>query len=141
MKKYVFLSVTLLLLTGCGNQKLVCEKNDNSIKELKVNEKIEVNIKKDKVSNIKINNYIKTFGVYKDYKEELKESAINKYSGFDDKNIKVDSNIEKDNINIEIKLDVKNMSEENKKNISIVNVDNSYENIKKDLTSKGYKCK
>lgn len=141
MKKYVFLSVTLLLLTGCGNQKLVCEKNDNSIKELKVNEKIEVNIKKDKVSNIKINNYIKTFGVYKDYKEELKESVINKYSGFDDKNIKVDSNIEKDNINIEIKIDVKNMSEENKKNISIINTDNSYENIKKDLSNKGYKCK
>lgn len=141
MKKYVFLSITLLLLTGCGNKKLVCEKNDNSIKELKINEKIEINIKKDKVSNIKINNHIKTFGVYKDYKEELKESVINKYSGFDDKNIKVDSNIEKDNINIEIKIDVKNMSEENKKNISIINTDNSYENIKKDLSNKGYKCK
>ncbi len=142
MKRCIFLSLmALLLLTGCGNKKLVCEKNDTSMKELKINEKVEINIKNDKVTYLKIYNYIETLGVYKDYKEELKESTINKYTGIDDKNIKIKSNIDKDNINIEIKLDVKNMNEETKKNISIINVNDSYKNIKNNLTNKGYKCK
>lgn len=142
MKRCMLLSIiTLLLLSGCGNKKLVCEKNDNSNKDLKINEKVKIKLKKDKVTNIKVYNYIKTFGIYKNYKQELKDSVVNKYSGIDNKNIKINSDINKDNINIEIKLDIENMTEESKGNISIINVHSSYKDIKNNLHDKGYECK
>ncbi len=118
MKKYLFVLITILLLTGCGKS-LTCTKSVEE-EDYKTEEKIVFDVNKDnKVSDLELNYTM----IFED--ETIAKDYLNILDSF-----KNDYEIEQKKNKITIKSE-KDYTEYNQ----------TKEELKKDLESNGYTCK
>lgn len=142
MKKIVYLLTFCILLSGCSNKKLICEKIDTSLYDMELNQKLEVEFKGKEVRNIDIHSVINVSGIYKKYTDVLEESITEEFKNLnDDKAIKINSKTSDNKVDVSISVDLKDMKEETKKKISLINTNQSIESAKKELEKQGYNCK
>lgn len=142
MKKIVFLLTLCLLLSGCSLKNLNCEKVDTSSEDLKLKQSLDVKFKGKEVVNINMHSVINVSGVYKKYTKILEESITEEFKNLkDDKAVNITSKTDDNKVDVYIYIDLKNMSDESKKKISLINTKQSIANAKKELEKQGYKCK
>ena len=138
MKKILIILFSILLLTGCNNKTLTCNKLEESAEIYSINSEHVFKFKKNKVNNFTTSINVKLIDdsivKIEDFKDILKE----KEKEFSDEgfNTKIKT---KDN---ESSLIIS--SEKNPKNLVnkfFFTEDYSYEYIKKYLKKEGYSCK
>lgn len=142
MKKIVCLLLLCILLSGCSNKTLNCEKIDTSLYDMSLKQTLTVKFNGKEVNNIYMHSVINVSGVYKKYTKILEESIIEEFKNLkDDKAVEIKSKTDDKKVDVSIDVDLKNTNEDTKKKISLINTNQSIENAKKELENQGYKCK
>lgn len=145
MKKYVYLSCLafgLLLFTGCGSKTLNCTRENNYSDEMIMNQDLSVSFKKDKVSKLSMAMDVKLGESYSNFKDSLIESVESEFSNFSDQSgISYKTTDKGDGFNFKVKINFNKLSDDAKKNLDIVNYENSYDSVKIELEDAGYNCK
>lgn len=135
----ICMSCLCILLTGCGEKKLVCNKSETQ-NGITNKENIEVLFKKEKPISTKVsikmtfNSNTKsqintTYDILKTSFEELK----------DKKGIQINTSKKDNSINFFMNVDLKKINDSEKLGLDFSNNDN-YEKIKGEFKSDGYTC-
>ncbi len=145
MRKNIYLSCLILglfLFTGCGSKSLSCTRENNYSDEMIMNQSLNVSFKKDKVNKLSMDMDVKLGESYDSFKDSLIESVESEFSKYSDQsgiNYKTTKN---DNgFNFKVKVNFNKLSDEARKNLDIVNYENSYDSVKLELEDSGYSCK
>lgn len=140
MKKYLILPLLLLFLTGCS-KKLNCTKVENET-GLNYNEEINVTFNKNKISNFSLKYDISLEEEYLSYVDTFKETLESTFSSLKDKKgIKYSVKDNKNGFVINMSANLKKLDNDVKKELNMIETDENYEEMKKDLISAGYTCK
>ena len=135
MKKGIYFSclvLGLLFFTGCGSKSLSCTRENNYSDEMIMNQDLTVSFKKDKVNKLSMNMDVKLGESYDSFKDSLIESVESEFSKYSDQS-GINYKTNKNNFN--------KLSDEARKNLDIVNYENSYDSVKFELEDAGYSCK
>lgn len=146
MKKYIGICSAIVLigfLTGCGSKSktLTCSKDDKAT-GMSMNQKVDVDFKGKDVTKMTIVETVTVEDSYKSYMDELKNAFESQFASYNDKKgISMDTKTDGNKIKITIAADFKNMDEEAKKTLDIVNTTADYNEMKKAFENQSYKCK
>lgn len=145
MKKYLYCGcfvLSLILFTGCSNKTLYCSKESTGNPEMKMFQDVNVKFKNDAVSKLTTNINVDLGDGYTDLSDSLMSSIESQYADYKDEK-GVNYSFKKNDNGFKFKLDINydKLPTEIKKDLSIVNYENSYEAAKKDFEKNGYNCK
>lgn len=141
MKKVIVVLTVCLLLSGCNEKKLECEKKDNYWESIDVVENYELTFDGKEITDISYDKDMKVTGDLINDMEILRRSYASDYEMIDSSDLVVESNVDNDKIEIEVDANYNKLSDEEKKVFSEITDKSSLEETKKLLESKGYKCK
>lgn len=145
MRKNLYLGclvLGLLFFTGCGSKSLSCTRENNYSDEMIMNQDLSVSFKNDKVSKLSMDMDVKLGESYASFKDSLIESVESEFSGFSDQSgISYKTSKNDDGFNFKVKINFNKLSDDAKKNLDIVNYENSYDGVKAELEDAGYSCK
>ena len=150
MKKIKYLVITLLALlvvTGCGSsKKLTCTKEESS-SGIDMKQTITVNFNKDKVSKVKLSlNSKATDENIKSNWNLFSEALGKQFSSSSKEGIKITTKDDSKNYTylIELEIDVNKAKKEDLEDYDmedILDSNESYSDLKKELEEQGYSCK
>ena len=145
MKKNVyfgFLVLGLVLFTGCSSKTLNCSRENNYSDEMIMNQDLSVSFNGDKVSKLSMDMDVKLGESYNSFKDSLIESVESEFSRYSDQSgISYKTNKNDNGFKFNVKINFNKLSDEAKKNLDIVNYENSYDGVKAELEDSGYNCK
>lgn len=144
MKKFlslVFLSVCLMLSSGCSNKSLTCSKSiDKDV--LKLDQEYRLKFNKDSVRSLSINIDAVSTDSSVDLSNTILQTVKDKFSSYyDEKGISYSVSEKSNGFNFKIKINFNKVSSSTKSKIDIINYSSSYETIKTDLEQDGFTCK
>lgn len=139
MKRFFLLFLCCLLLSGCKTKIIECTKQNNEDVNLDINHTVTIEFKKNMVSKFTAITNIILGDNYLEHKHRLIENSVNEV--INNKNINYSVSETDNGFRFEISSDVSVLSEEEKNNITIININQSYEETKIEYESNGYVCK
>lgn len=146
MKKYIGIClavITIGFLTGCGSKTktLTCTKEEPAT-GMSINHTIKVDFKKNDVTQFKILETITVEDAYVTYIEQLKEAFESQFVGYQEKKgITMNTELKDHNIEISIIANLKEMDDDAKASLDIVDTKANYDDMKKTLENQSYNCK
>lgn len=145
MKKSLYFGVAIIgtcLLSGCGSKTLVCTRSNDYSDEMKMNQTVKASFKGDHVSKLSIDMDVTLGENYMEYRDELKASVQDEFESLKDTD-GVSYNAVDTNNGFKFNLDanISKLDDNSKKELDIVNTEQSYDDAKKEFESEGYTCK
>jgi len=132
----------MILITGCGNKTLKCNRDNSYSDEMKMYQELELKFKSDSVSKLSMNMSVELGEEYLDFKDSLLQSVESEFADFsDEKGLSYSSSNNDSGFDFKLKINFNKLSDSAKNNIDIVNYESSYESVKADLEESGYSCK
>ncbi len=142
---YGSIILSILCLTGCGNEELHCTKTDDSNQDLKMIQNIDVTFKKSKVTEIATTMKVEVAGVYKQHKATLQSSLEQQFSSYKNKKgISVNTVAKDDTITLNMRANVNKMDKSTREEFGLLNVNTSTKSrkeAKKEFEKDGFQCK
>ncbi len=144
MKKYIFLVVGCLILTGCNRNKIRNLECSNTITE---NENVVKNVVEVKYIQNNVDTlWFKTETIlaekYLDYIDTFEEKINNGFNEYvNKKGISINSTKRENSIVFNMEIDVNLLDSETKNKLGITDTYSEYNTTKKNLEQKGYVCK
>ena len=143
MKRIILLVVSVMLITGCSNQKekvLECTK-ETMQNENKIIDTIITTYNKDNVSNMEFQTETILADKYLEYIDIFENQINNSFENYKEKN-GIDINITKTNSKIVLNMiiNVLSLDDETKRDLSITDTYSSYKKAKNILEQNGYIC-
>ena len=106
---------------------------------MKANQTVYATFKKDKLSRININLSVKVDDKYKDYINTFERTFEEQFKKYKNNGAKLDINTKNNNINVDILINLSELSDKQKKYLGIVEQDKS--TLKGNLIKQGYTCR
>lgn len=143
MKRIILLVVSVMLITGCSNQKekvLECTK-ETVQNENKIIDTIITTYNKDNVSNMEFQTETILADKYLEYIDIFENQINSSFENYKEKN-GIDINITKTNSKIVLNMiiNVLSLDDETKRDLSITDTYSSYKKAKNILEQDGYIC-
>ena len=144
MKKIIVLIVmiSLLCLTGCSQDNLVCKMSNDENEGLKISQNIIIGFKDNKMEKIYLKSIIDLSNNYAKYADELATNLKNQYKDYEGKSgfeMKTSKSAEK--ITFMLKANLNKMDENTKNSFDLVSIGEDKAQIKNGLEAQGYECK
>lgn len=143
MKKGLMALVAMgivFILTGCGTETLTCTMSQDE-SGMKMNQEAVVTFENNEVTKMNMSVDVEVDDTYANYISTMESMLESQFTQFSDNGAKVDVSSSGNKINVSIDMDVKNMTDEQKKNLNMEDVYGSKEATKKELEEQGYTCK
>ena len=128
------------ILTGCGTETLTCTMSQSET-GMKMDQKAVITFEDNEVTNINKNVDVNVDETYSSYVDFMKSMLEEQFKSYSDNGGKVNIDSENNKISIKIDMDVKNMTDDQKKNLDLEDVYGTKDATKKELESQGYTCK
>lgn len=144
MKKGLFCMslISVLCLTGCGTKTLNCSMVNDANTELKINQDVIVDFKKDKMVKMNMKTSVTLSDNYASYADELKKNLKQEYEKYENKEgLEVKTTKKDKKITLTFIADLNKMSDETKKEFDIVGTGQTINEVKTELEEQGYNCK
>lgn len=144
MKKGLFCMslISVLCLTGCGTKTLNCSMVNDANTELKINQDVTVDFKKDKMVKMNMKTSVTLSDNYASYADELEKNLKQEYEKYEDKEgLEVKTTKKDKKITLTFIADLNKMSDETKKEFDIVGTGQTINEVKTELEEQGYNCK
>lgn len=144
MKKGLFCMslISVLCLTGCGTKTLNCSMVNDANTELKINQDVIVDFKKDKMVKMNMKTSVTLSDNYASYADELEKNLKQEYEKYEDKEgLEVKTTKKDKKITLTFIADLNKMSDETKKEFDIVGTGQTINEVKTELEEQGYNCK
>ena len=106
---------------------------------MKANQTVYATFKKDKLSRININLSVKVDDKYKDYINTFERTFEEQFKKYKNNGAKLDINTKNNNINVDILINLSELSDKQKKYLGIIEQDKS--TLKGNLIKQGYTCR
>lgn len=145
MKKRILLGalvVSCILLSGCGTKNLSCSKTEKE-DGFSAEEKIEAKFVGNEVTNVSLNMTMTLDNEYKDNKDlfiSMLESKFTNYKNKDGLKFEISSKSDTE-IDLVLDADLKKMSEDDKKELDLIDTKGNYDATKKEFIEQGFTCK
>lgn len=141
-KRYIFILIGLsILLTGCGNEKLICTNEEETTKDMWLKQKIVMTFQKDKITKLKLERKLKVDGDYKKTVDLLEKTLKEEFTSFKDDAIKVKTSKSGKTVKLIVDANYKKMKEKTRKSFGTAPYNNNKEEMKKYLEKKRFTCK
>lgn len=144
MKKGLFCMslISVLCLTGCGTKTLNCSMVNDANTELKINQDVIVDFKKDKMVKMNMKTSVTLSDNYASYADELEKNLKQEYEKYENKEgLEVKTTKKDKKITLTFIADLNKMSDETKKEFDIVGTGQTINEVKTELEEQGYNCK
>ena len=144
MKKGLFCMslISVLCLTGCGTKTLNCSMVNDANTELKINQDVTVDFKKDKMVKMNMKTSVTLSDNYASYADELEKNLKQEYEKYEDQEgLEVKTTKKDKKITLTFIADLNKMSDETKKEFDIVGTGQTINEVKTELEEQGYNCK
>ena len=144
MKKGLFCMslISVLCLTGCGTKTLNCSMVNDANTELKINQDVIVDFKKDKMVKMNMKTSVTLSDNYASYADELEKNLKQEYEKYEDQEgLEVKTTNKDKKITLTVIADLNKMSDETKKEFDIVGTGQTINEVKTELEEQGYNCK
>ena len=128
------------ILTGCGTETLTCTMSQSET-GMKMDQKAVITFEDNEVTNINMNVDVNVDETYSSYVDFMKSMLEEQFKSYSDNGGKVNVDSENNKISIKIDMDVKNMTDDQKKNLDLEDVYGTKDATIKELESQGYTCK
>ena len=134
--------ISVLCLTGCGTKTLNCSMVNDANTELKINQDVTVDFKKDKMVKMNMKTSVTLSDNYASYADELEKNLKQEYEKYEDKEgLEVKTTKKDKKITLTFIADLNKMSDETKKEFDIVGTGQTINEVKTELEEQGYNCK
>ena len=145
MKKSFYVGTIIVgtcLLSGCGTKKLECTRSNEYSEEMKMNQTINAKFKSNHVTFLSMNMDIELGENYLEYKNELISSVESEFDNLKDTDgIKYSTKDNENGFTFSLEADINKLSDNEKKELDLINTEQSYEEAKKEFENEGYICK
>ena len=145
MKKGVLftaLVASCVLLSGCGTKTLSCSKTEKD-SGFSAEETIKAKFVGNEVTNVSLNMTMTLDDEFKDNKDlfiSMLEEQFTNYKNKDGLKFEIKSKSDTE-IDLTMDADLKKMSDDNKKELDLIDTKGSYDATKKELEDQGFTCK
>lgn len=145
MKKSMLLGsalVSCFLLSGCGTKTLSCSTTESD-DGFSASQTIEAKFVGNEVTNVSLDMIMTLDDDFKDNKDLLISSLEESFQNYQNKEGLTLNITDKSDNEVEVVLDadLKKMSDEDKKELDLIDTTGSYDATKKELEDEGYTCK
>ena len=130
----------MFILTGCGTETLTCTMSQDE-SGMTMNQEAVVTFENNEVTKMKMNVDVEVDDTYASYIGMMESMLESQFTQYSDNGAKVDVSSSDNKINVSIDMDVKNMTDDQKKNLDLEDVYGTKDATKKELESQGYTCK
>ena len=144
MKRFGFaiFLLSIFCLTGCGTKTLNCSMVNDANAELKINQDVIVDFKKDQMVKFDMKTSVDLSDNYASYADELEKNLKKEYEKYDKKEgLEVKTTKTNKKVTLRFYANLDKMSEKAKKEFDIVDSGQTMSDVKKTLEEQGYSCK
>lgn len=132
--------VMMFILTGCGTETLTCTMSQDQT-GMKMDQKVVATFENNEVTKMNMKIDVNLDDSYKAYADTMKTMLEEEYKTFSDNGGKVEVTGKDSIININIDLDLKSMTSDQKKNLEMTDTFGTKDATAKELEKQGYTCK
>lgn len=134
--------ISVLFLTGCGTKTLNCSMVNDANTELKINQNVIVDFKKDKMVKLDMKTSVTLSDSYANYAEELEKNLKQEYEKYENKKgLEVKTTRKDKKITLTFSANLDKMESSTKKEFDIVGTGEKMSEVKSELEEQGYTCK
>ena len=145
MKKSLYLGAIVIgtcILSGCGSKTLQCTRSNKYSDEMEMNQTVKATFKGNHMAKLSMNMNTTLGEKYMEYREELKTSVESEFENLKDTNgITFKTQDTSNGFTFTLEANINKLDSNSKKEFDIVNVEQSYDDAKKEFESKNFTCK
>lgn len=132
----------LLLVSGCGNTKVLKCTMSDSTDGMELSQTIKATFKKDAVTKMDMEMKMTVDDEFKDYIDDMADGLKSEFSNLEDqKGVNISTDTNGNVVTFKMTADLSKMDDEAKEELDMVGTSETYDQAKKELEEEGYTCK